>query len=61
MSGSALESWGLPRGNVIGSAPELAYRDGMLVRRAVLHGPVALGHGKPEYVLVARPTVLHDR
>ncbi|MEU9664533.1 HAD family hydrolase [Streptomyces bobili] len=45
------ETWGLPRENVIGSAPEFAYRDGVLVRRAVLHGPVALGPGKPEYVL----------
>ncbi|WP_436790507.1 HAD family hydrolase [Yinghuangia sp. YIM S10712] len=45
------EIWGLPRENVIGSAPEFAYRDGVLVRRAVLHGPVALGPGKPEYVL----------
>jgi phosphoglycolate phosphatase-like HAD superfamily hydrolase len=45
------ELWGLPRENVIGSAPEFAYRDGELVRRAVLHGPVALGPGKPEYVL----------
>ncbi|WP_149181633.1 HAD family hydrolase [Streptomyces sp. TRM49041] len=45
------ETWGMPRENVIGSAPEFAYRDGVLVRRAVLHGPVALGPGKPEYVL----------
>ncbi|MFE1324317.1 HAD family hydrolase [Streptomyces sp. NPDC058735] len=45
------DTWGLPRENVIGSAPEFAYRDGELVRRAVLHGPVALGPGKPEYVL----------
>ncbi|MDW8805298.1 HAD family hydrolase [Streptomyces scabiei] len=45
------ELWGLPRENVIGSAPEFAYRDGVLVRRAVLHGPVALGPGKPEYVV----------
>ncbi|WP_069169971.1 hypothetical protein [Streptomyces griseus] len=46
-----VETWGLPRENVIGSAPEFAYRDGTLVRQAVLHGPVALGPGKPEYVL----------
>ncbi|GHG27149.1 acid phosphatase [Streptomyces albogriseolus] len=45
------DTWGLPRENVIGSAPEFAYRDGVLVRRAALHGPVALGPGKPEYVL----------
>lgn len=43
--------WGLPRENVIGSAPEFAYRDGVLVRTAVLHGPVAIGPGKPEHVL----------
>ncbi|MET9391626.1 HAD family hydrolase [Streptomyces sp. NPDC006624] len=43
--------WGLPRENVIGSAPEFAYRNGELVRRATLHGPLALGPGKPEYVL----------
>lgn len=45
------DTWGLPRENVIGSAPEFAYRDGTLVRRAALHGPVALGPGKPEYIL----------
>lgn len=45
------ETWGLPRENVIGSAPEFAWRDGTPVRRAVLHGPVAIGPGKPEYVL----------
>ncbi|TQK50633.1 haloacid dehalogenase-like hydrolase [Streptomyces sp. SLBN-118] len=45
------DTWGLPRENVIGSAPEFAWRDGVPVRRAVLHGPVAIGPGKPEYVL----------
>ncbi|MFJ9723954.1 HAD family hydrolase [Streptomyces sp. NPDC101209] len=45
------DTWGLPRENVIGSAPEFAYRDGTLVRRATPHGPVALGPGKPEDVL----------
>ncbi|MGX1365852.1 phosphoglycolate phosphatase-like HAD superfamily hydrolase [Streptomyces canus] len=45
------ETWGLPRENVIGSAPEFAYRDGTLVRRATPHGPVALGPGKAEYFL----------
>ncbi|MFJ9744538.1 HAD family hydrolase [Streptomyces chartreusis] len=45
------ETWGLPRENVIGSAPEFAWRDGVPVRQAVLHGPVAIGPGKPEYVL----------
>ncbi|MEU2908374.1 hypothetical protein ACFYM3_04185 [Streptomyces massasporeus] len=41
----------MPRENVIGSAPEFAWRDGVPVRRAVLHGPVAIGPGKPQYVL----------
>ncbi|MCM2579323.1 HAD family hydrolase [Streptomyces meridianus] len=45
------DTWGLPRENVIGSAPEFTYEDGTLVRRAVLHGPVAIGPGKPECVL----------
>ncbi|MFD3356571.1 HAD family hydrolase [Streptomyces fradiae] len=45
------DTWGLPRENVIGSAPEFAWRDGTLVRRATPHGPIALGPGKPEYVL----------
>jgi phosphoglycolate phosphatase-like HAD superfamily hydrolase len=44
------ETWGLPRENVIGSAPEFAYHDGELVRRTALHGPLALGPGKPEYI-----------
>ncbi|WP_435613118.1 HAD family hydrolase [Streptomyces sp. bgisy159] len=44
-------TWGLPRENVIGSAPEFAYRDGELIRQAVPHGPIALGPGKPEDVL----------
>ncbi|WP_236246014.1 HAD family phosphatase [Streptomyces sp. CC210A] len=43
--------WGLPRENVIGSAPEFSYRDGAMVRQAAPHGPVTLGPGKPEYVL----------
>ncbi|GAB2915552.1 HAD family hydrolase [Streptomyces heilongjiangensis] len=45
------DTWGLPRENVIGSAPEFVWRDGEPVRRAALHGPVAIGPGKPEYVL----------
>jgi phosphoserine phosphatase len=45
------ETWGLPRENVIGSAPEFAYRDGALVRQVGLHGPLALGPGKPEHIL----------
>jgi phosphoglycolate phosphatase-like HAD superfamily hydrolase len=45
------DTWGIPRENVIGSAPEFAYRDGVLVRRATPHGPLALGPGKPEYIL----------
>lgn len=42
------DTWGLWRENVIGSAPEFAYRDGGLVREAALHGSLALGPGKPE-------------
>ena len=45
------ETWGLLRENVIGSAPEFAYRDGELVRHTALHGPLALGPGKPEYIV----------
>lgn len=45
------EVWGLPRENVIGSAPEFVYRDGVPVRGTELHGPLALGPGKPEHVL----------
>ncbi|MGP3731915.1 haloacid dehalogenase-like hydrolase [Streptomyces sp. GDS52] len=45
------DTWGLPRENVIGPAPEFAHRDGAPVRRATPHGPVALGPGKPEDVL----------
>ncbi|MFC8241773.1 hypothetical protein [Streptomyces chartreusis] len=43
--------WGLPRENVIGSAPEFAYLGGPLVPQAAPYGPVALGPGKPEDVL----------
>lgn len=44
------EVFGLPRENVIGSAPEYAYEDGRLVRQNALHGNLALGPGKPEHI-----------
>lgn len=46
----AEETWGVLQENVIGSAPEFAYEKGKLVRRQGLHGPVALGAGKPEHI-----------
>ncbi|MDX1417145.1 MAG: HAD family hydrolase [Candidatus Promineifilaceae bacterium] len=44
------EIWGIPRENVIGSAPAWAYQDGRLVRQNALHGNIALGPGKPEHI-----------
>ena len=44
------QAWGIYRENVIGSAPELAYQDGHLVRQNKLHGNIALGPGKPEHI-----------
>ena len=44
------ETFGIPRENVIGSAPEWGYEDGRLVRRNELHGDLALGPGKPEHI-----------
>ena len=44
------ETFGIPRENVIGSAPEWGYEDGRLVRRNELHGNLALGPGKPEHI-----------
>ena len=41
---------GVNRENVIGSAPEFAYRDGQLLRQNELHGNIALGPGKPEHI-----------
>ena len=46
----AEDTWGIPRENVIGSAPEWAYEEGRLVRRNALHGNIALGPGKPEHI-----------
>lgn len=44
------EVLGVPRENVIGTAPEWEYRDGRLVRANALHGTLALGPGKPEHL-----------
>ena len=44
------DTFGIPRENVIGSAPEWGYEDGRLVRRNELHGNLALGPGKPEHI-----------
>jgi phosphoglycolate phosphatase-like HAD superfamily hydrolase len=41
---------GVRRENVIGSAPEFAYKDGQLLRQNELHGNIALGPGKPEHI-----------
>jgi len=46
----AEETWGINKENVIGSAPEWAYKDGQLVRQNALHGNLALGPGKPEHI-----------
>ncbi len=46
----AEDTWGILRENVIGSAPEFSYEEGRLVRRNALHGPIALGAGKPEHL-----------
>lgn len=46
----AEDTWGILRENVIGSAPEFGYENGRLVRRNELHGPIALGAGKPQHV-----------
>jgi hypothetical protein len=44
------ETFSVPREHVIGSAPEWAYEDGGLVRLNELHGPIALGAGKPAHI-----------
>jgi phosphoserine phosphatase len=46
----AEDTWGINKENVIGSAPEWAYKDGQLVRANALHGNIALGPGKPEHI-----------
>ena len=46
----AEDTWGVPKENVIGSAPEWSYRDGRLVRDNGLRGELALGPGKPSHL-----------
>lgn len=46
----AEDTWGIPKENVIGSAPEWTYRDGDLVRENQLRGDLALGPGKPSHL-----------
>ena len=46
----AEQIYGLPRGAVIGSAPELEYRDGGLVRTDRLSGQIDDGPGKPVHI-----------
>ena len=46
----AEDTWGIPKENEIGSAPEFAYENGGLIRRNELYGPIALGAGKPEHL-----------
>jgi phosphoserine phosphatase len=44
------EALGIYRENIIGSAPEFAYKDGQLVRENKLHGNISLGPGKLEHI-----------
>lgn len=44
------QAWGIYRENVIGSAPEFAYKNGHLIRQNELHGNVSLGPGKVEHI-----------
>lgn len=46
----AEEIWGLPKENVIGSAPAYEYTDGRIVRTDRMLGGLALGPGKPEHI-----------
>ena len=46
----AEETWGIPKENVIGSAPEYTYTDGGIVRAERLLGTLDLGPGKPEHI-----------
>ncbi len=47
---SAEEIWGINREDVIGSAPDVAFVDGRIVRTEHLYGPLALGPGKPAHI-----------
>jgi phosphoserine phosphatase len=44
------DALGVYKENIIGSAPEFAYKDGQLVRENKLHGNISLGGGKLEHV-----------
>jgi phosphoserine phosphatase len=44
------DALGVFRENIIGSAPEFAYKDGQLVRQNELHGNISLGPGKLEHI-----------
>ncbi|MFF1904804.1 HAD family hydrolase [Kitasatospora sp. NPDC058218] len=46
----AEEIWGLPKENVIGTAPAYEYTDGRIVRTDRMLGGLALGAGKPEHI-----------
>ncbi|MGB7979954.1 MAG: HAD family hydrolase [Candidatus Nanopelagicales bacterium] len=46
----ALELWGMNLENVIGSAPELEYVDGRILRTDRVYGAMALGPGKPAHI-----------
>ncbi len=46
----AEDLWGIYKENVIGSAAAYEYKDGKIVRRAGIHGGLALGPGKPEHI-----------
>ena len=44
------DALGIYRENIIGSAPEFAYVDGLLLRQNALHGNISLGPGKLEHI-----------
>ena len=44
------EKLGILREYIIGSAPEVGYKDGKIVRLNALHRNLALGPGKPEHI-----------
>lgn len=46
----AEEIWGLPKENVIGTAPEYTYADGRVVRTDRMLGGLDIGPGKPEHI-----------
>jgi hypothetical protein len=46
----AEETWGINKENVIGTAAEYSYADGMVVRGERILGTLDLGPGKPEHI-----------